>query len=256
MVTPEGHDVTVWAPVLERALRVSFADLTCALVGDHPAQLLVLAAHPDDETLGLGRFASQWARTVGTVTGVVATAGEACLDHVTTRPADIEQRRYDEWIAATDILGFSDRNLLGLPDGGLASVQDQLRVRVCAVLDALAERRSPVVLAAPWRFDPHPDHQAVGRAAVEVARSRNIELIEYPVWMTYWSEPDRIDAAGQQVVVVDQDQAANEAHRAACHCFISQLEPLAPHLTPVVPPAMLAHHHQQLLITTPGRFDG
>ena len=39
----------------------------------------MVSAHPDDETIGLGRLAYAWAQTVGPVVGVLATAGEACV---------------------------------------------------------------------------------------------------------------------------------------------------------------------------------
>ena len=42
------------------------------------------------------------------------------------------------------------------------------------------------LLAAPWRHDGHPDHEAVGRAAAVAARRTDARLVEYPVWMWHW----------------------------------------------------------------------
>ena len=105
-----------------------------------------------------------------------------------------------------------------------------------------------MVLAAPWRHDPHPDHRACGRAAATVAAERGLPLLEFPVWMTYWADPDSIEAADLALIKLTTDVAADLAHRRACAAFVSQLDPLSEDLGPVVPPGMLRHHSQQLLI--------
>jgi len=250
-VTPGGHDVSVWAAVIADAPRLDLAAL-CARAGIHPpAALVMLAAHPDDETIGAGRLASMWARLVGPVIGVVATAGEACVDHVTTRPAEIAAIRMAEWQAATAILGLREGHALGLPDGGLERSHRALMEALHPVVTQVAREGQPVVLAAPWRHDPHPDHRAVGRAAAVVSRLLGVPLMEFGVWMSFWSEPSSVAAAGQHLVVLDHDDRADRDHRAACACFVSQLTPLAPELTAVVPPDMLAHQQRQLLMITP-----
>lgn len=42
-----------------------------------------------------------------------------------------------------------------------------------AITDEVARCRAstglPIVIAAPWRHDPHPDHRAVGEAAAPIA---------------------------------------------------------------------------------------
>jgi LmbE family N-acetylglucosaminyl deacetylase len=250
VVTPGGHDLSVWAPALNEARHVPFTDLAAALSPDRPCTLLVAGAHPDDETLGLGRLAYAWAEQIGPVTGVLASAGEACVDHVAPRPAGIAARRIEEWNAAVSRLGFTDRHLLGLPDGRVSEHEDALVERLTELATA-AGTSGPVVLAAPWRSDPHPDHRAVGRAAARVPAARSVTLIEFPVWMTYWSSPASVAAAGQELLVVQHDPSADLAQREATLAFRSQLQPLAPHLTPVVPAAMLAHQRRQLLLVEP-----
>jgi LmbE family N-acetylglucosaminyl deacetylase len=42
---------------------------------------------------------------------------------------------------------------------------------------------------APWPSDGHPDHDAAGRVAVDVAQSRGVAVLSYLVWMWHWGDP-------------------------------------------------------------------
>ena len=251
VVTPGGNGLDVWAPRIAEAETLSTAALLGRL-GQHlrSATLLVVAAHPDDETLGCGRLMHTWSRR-GRVNAIVATAGEACVDHVTARPPGLADRRLREWNEALDTLGVGWRHHLDFPDGRLAQHESELADQLRARLDSgpASKARESVVLAAPWRHDPHPDHRACGRAAASVAAERGLALLEFPVWMTYWAHPDAIEAADLALIKLTTDVAADLAHRRACVAFVSQLEPLREDLGPVVPSEMLSHHGQQLLIT-------
>ena len=209
---------------------------------------MVIGAHPDDETLGAGRLVSQWYRTLGPVTAVLASDGEACLDHLRPRPDGLAARRREEWLAAVSRLGADAGPTLGLPDGRLDRHEEALASALRDQLDAIAP---PVALAAPTRIDPHPDHRAVGRAAARVAEERGLTLLEYPVWLTFWADP--ADLGQRRLVRVDTDALADADRDRALGCFASQLDPLADDLEPVVPPAMLAHHAEQRLVLAAAR---
>lgn len=245
IVTPGGHDLSVWAPARAAAPRLGVVDLASTLgVPAGPATLLVAGAHPDDETIGLGRLAHHWAVRVGPTVAVVATAGEACVDHVGPRPSGLAERRVAEWHVALDRLGFGDRSVLDLPDGRVAEHETDL----AAALGDAATRHRPAALGAPWRHDPHPDHRAVGRAAARAAEQLGLPLIEFPVWMTYWADPSSVGDAGQALGVVTVDPDDDQAWSDAVDAYESQLEPLGPGLGPVVPAAMLEHQREQLVL--------
>lgn len=247
-VTPGGHVLRVWAAARAAARRLSVADLVGTLgVSAGPATLLVAGAHPDDETLGLGRLAHHWSAQVGPTLAMVATAGEACVDHVGPRPPGLAERRVAEWNVALDRLGFADRWVLDLPDGRVADHETDLAARLTHV----ATQHRPAALAAPWRHDPHPDHRAVGRAAARVAEQLAIPLIEFPVWMTYWSDPASVREAGQELCLVTVNAEDERAWSDAVEAFVSQLEPLRPGLGPVLPSAMLEHQRDQLVLLDP-----
>ena len=250
-ISPPGHDLTVWAETLEAARHLLFAELvqSLQLPPDTPSTLIVVSAHPDDETIGLGRLAYAWATTVGPVVGVLATAGEACLDGVLERPPGIGERRQAEWHDALDQLGVGERYLVGLPDGELAEHESTLVERLHEVAE---DHDHPIVLAGTWHEDPHPDHRAVGRAVRDLGRTRDIPILEYPVWITYWSPPASVVSAGQELLVVSHDEAAERARGNALRAYPSQLAPLSRGVTAVVEPAMLSHQRHQLLLRDPG----
>ena len=242
-VTGGGHDRSVWRDRLEATERWSVADLRALVPGRD--RLLVLSAHPDDESIGAGRLLSAWRRSGGRARAVTATAGEACFDHVGVRPNGLAAERLVEWRAALAALDVEAGTTYGLPDGGLETAEDALVRAVHGSVDDLGGPHG-LVLLAPHPLDPHPDHRAVSRAAAAVGARLGVPVWHFRVWMTYWSAPD-VDLGGR-LVTVDVDDADDRAWEAAVRSFGTQLEPQRPGWGAVVPPAMLAHHDRQLLV--------
>ena len=241
-VTPDGLAPAVWADALTGA-----AVWDPASVGDGP--LLVLSAHPDDETIGFGRSIARWARTSGPVDLLTLTAGEACLDAITrssqfplptnTRAA-IGNLRRDEFTRAGAALGVRSTRCRDLPDSALADFPD----RVVVELDCAVSRSRPVLLAAPWASDPHPDHAVVGAAAAEVAARHSIPLVEYPVWASFWKHPPWDEATSARLSLLPADPVDEDRREAAIRCYPSQYSSFFAGLGPVVPDSMLQHHRR------------
>ncbi|WP_188782244.1 PIG-L family deacetylase, partial [Sinomonas atrocyanea] len=104
--------------------------------------LIVLAAHPDDETLGAGGLIAHAARAGAAVHVIVATDGEASHpDSPTlTRARLAEVRRREVGAAVAALAPSATFRRLGLPDGALADRGPALeRTLVEAVRDALGE---------------------------------------------------------------------------------------------------------------------
>lgn len=245
VVTPPGQGLEVWADRIASAAHRSLDELVTDLGWQQRSRLVVLGAHPDDETLGCGRLIHTWSRR-GRATALTATAGEACVDHVAARPDGLADRRLVEWRRALQRLGAEARPCPRLPDGGLAGHGAELADELHRWLDE--ESAADVVLAAPWRHDPHPDHAACGRVAARVAARRQVPLVEYPVWMTYWTPVSSATAQGLRLITLQSDADADRASRLAREEFVSQVSPLSADLGPVLPPEMLRHHDRQLLI--------
>jgi LmbE family N-acetylglucosaminyl deacetylase len=142
-----------------------------------PAELaamrfVVLAAHPDDETLGAGGLMARLAALGAEVDVLLCTAGEGSHpDSPTTSPDELAQARLAEFAAALAALGLRDRwRFLGLPDRSLGSQADAVAVAVRDAAARLPGRPDRLVLVAPYRSDGHADHDALGAVVAEIAR--------------------------------------------------------------------------------------
>ncbi|GGM82217.1 hypothetical protein GCM10009721_03360 [Terrabacter tumescens] len=174
-------------------------------------RLIVVAAHPDDETLGAGGLIHQTARDGREVVVVLLTDGEGSHPgSPSTSPDDLARLRVEESRAALRRLA-PDGTLqrLGLPDG---SVHDHADAVVTALVDVVGEDGGSTLLVAPWRADGHSDHDAAGRAAAVAAWRTDATLWEYPVWLWHWCEPAQAPWADLQVLPLpDEARAAKDA---------------------------------------------
>lgn len=143
-----------------------------------PAAAVIVAPHPDDEILGLGATL-RWLQQVGAATTLITcTDGEA--SHPRSRritPELLRTRRRHEQARALKILGVSPTHVrLGLPDGGLSDVIDQLAEHV----DGLTPADAAVIV--PWRHDGHPDHHAASVAGLHSVQRTGAALWQVLIW--------------------------------------------------------------------------
>jgi LmbE family N-acetylglucosaminyl deacetylase len=199
--------------------------------------LVVVAPHPDDETLGLGAtIAALVAAGVGVRVITVSDGGATRPGATPQERARAEITRRYELRRATSVLGVPPPVSLGLPDGELADHEG----RVTDLLTEILEDAAPGTwCAATWRGDGHPDHEAVGRAAAEACERTGVTLLEYPVWMWHWASPADPAVPWDRAHSVGVPGWALERKRVAAHCFRSQLEPAHIGAPPVLPPFVL-----------------
>ena len=208
------------------------ADAIRAQPGD---DVLVLAAHPDDETFGLGASVVSLTSAHVRVHVVALTEGEAALDHLGVSVPGLGERRRAEFGLACSELGATTSHVLDLGDGRLMHRQDELD----EILGQLMDTLRPVHVFAPWWRDPHPDHAALGEAALRVGCHSACAITGYLIWALHWMSPDDIPAKRNRMTVFTNDQRARAARRAAAGCYRSQTEPLHPTVEAVLPHAML-----------------
>jgi LmbE family N-acetylglucosaminyl deacetylase len=241
--TGPGTPAQVWSAALSPG-RHAPLDLTGV------RRLVVVAAHPDDESLGTGGLVARAVALGIPVTLVCATDGEGSHpDSPTHTPADLARRRTEEADRAARELGVDDAVLrLGLPDGGVGGHTDFLTT---TLVELVGDGRS-TVLAATWSEDGHPDHEAVGRAAATAARRTEATLWEYAVWFWHWAGPDdpRADRF-RALPLTETDRAAKQRAIAAHTSQVTPLSTLAGDET-LLPPEFLAHFdtpHEWFVVT-------
>ena len=128
--------------------------------------LLVLAPHPDDEVIGCGGLILAHRDADQPVVVAVLTDGR--LGDVGGRHGEgyVELRR-EECRRAALALGGAETLFLDLPDGGLPQALDDGRLLQC--LRGLLSLRSFATVAFPSPYELHPDHRALGIAALLLA---------------------------------------------------------------------------------------
>lgn len=167
---------------LEAAEALPFAPLA-AIIG--PGGVVVLAPHPDDESLGCGGLiaaAQQAGRAVAVV--FVSDGGASHRHSRRFPPAALRALRAAEARAALAALGLPEgaARFLCLPDAAVPDQGPDFELAVAAIL-AAAEATCASALLATWAHDPHCDHQAVHAMAAVAARRRpGLRHLAYPVW--------------------------------------------------------------------------
>jgi LmbE family N-acetylglucosaminyl deacetylase len=193
-----------------------------ALSLDGIEHLVVLAAHPDDESLGAGGLVATAVRHGVRVDIVCATDGEGSHPNSRTHaPEQLAQLRAEEGRRAAEALGVDRVTRLAVPDGDVAAHEEPLTDRVVEIVG----EGPRAVVVAPWRRDGHPDHEAAGRAAATAARRTGVDLWEYPIWYWHWAEPAQ--APWSRMARFELDEHALQAKRAAIRAHASQVAPLS-----------------------------
>lgn len=182
-------------------------------------KVLVIAPHPDDETLGCGGLLALLSG-LGLRPGIViVTDGGAAAAGGISRDALVAIRR-EEALRALEILGLADDQVrfVALRDSELPRPGDPLFEEAAGRL-SVAIRRDIDTVAVTWRDDPSPDHQATWLLLQRALSLLGIapRQLEYPIWA--WNErtlageppfrPWRVDVRA----VRTQKRRAIEAHR-------------------------------------------
>jgi LmbE family N-acetylglucosaminyl deacetylase/2-polyprenyl-3-methyl-5-hydroxy-6-metoxy-1,4-benzoquinol methylase len=219
-----GNEPSAWDTLTAAARRIHFADL--ALSG----RTVVVAPHPDDESLGAGGLVAGLVAAGAEVEVVICSDGAAAEVALPAGVDDLGDCRRDEVRAAVRVLteGQVEPRLLALADGRLAEHHDDLVARLAPLLEGAD------MVVGPWPDDGHPDHRAAGLATRAAAPDPAI-VLEYPVWFWHWATPSAAPDDGW--VALPLSAAARRAKALAIEQHRSQVGGAAPLLTP----SFLAH---------------
>lgn len=171
----------------KRLVRVASSGLVRSLGTDATGKVagrscLVVAPHPDDETLGCGATIARMC-SVGTRVDVVfASGGGLAPRRAGTALGALLETRRNEAFRALRILGIDSSHirLWDFEDGALADHRSALAEALIEVLRVVA----PEQVMVTSTNDRHPDHVAAAWAT-HSAVSRyapRVPVLEYPIW--------------------------------------------------------------------------
>jgi LmbE family N-acetylglucosaminyl deacetylase len=164
--------------------------------------VLVVVAHPDDESFGLGGVLHAFAEGGSRLNVLCFTHGEASTLHGVD--GDLAVIRAEELDAASRRLGVARVELLDYPDGSLAS---QAAAELASHVQRLAHETGAGMLLV---FDHggitgHPDHQAATDAALQAATALDVPVY---AWVIPSSVADTLNRGfGTTFVGRDADHA-------------------------------------------------
>ena len=187
---------------------------------------LAVAAHPDDETFGLGALISQLAAAGASVHILCYTHGEAST--LNENHTDLLRQRAHELRKAGAALGAAEVTLLDYPDGDLAAQPpDELAAHVKAL--ATRHRADGLLAFDDTGITGHPDHRAATAAAVRAGTALALPVL---AWALPADVADRLRAetgqpfAGQAPGSLDFRVPVDRAcQRKAAGLHASQISP-------------------------------
>lgn len=129
---------------------------------------LVVAAHPDDETLGCGGLIAQLRKRGEQVRVVFIAEGSSCRYESLTRHAkdDIDFRTRCS-VKAMDILGVNDYRFYDLPCGRLG---DRPLIDIAKIIEKEISNYEPTTILTHHQNDVHNDHKVIYKAVVQATR--------------------------------------------------------------------------------------
>jgi N-acetylglucosamine malate deacetylase 1 len=172
--------------------------------------VLVIAPHPDDESIGCGGVICLHAARGDCVEIIFLTSGELGLKHLPREQA--WQIRECEAKTAAKILGAEALTFLRLPDWFVTERVEEAAAKVGVLL----RRKTPQIVYLPHAGEWHPDHRAalpVVQTALRADAGPAPTLLTYEVW-TPLSEYD----------LVEDITSSMTSKVRAVRCYRSQLQ--------------------------------
>jgi LmbE family N-acetylglucosaminyl deacetylase len=205
---------------------------------------LVIAPHPDDETLGCGALIARKRNDGQPVHVVFVTDGAASHpDHPGVPPAAIAAIRLQESRRALAVLGVDSCAIyyLNEPDSTLDRMPAARREALVNRLASLLNQVQPDEIFLPCGAEGSSEHEATFRFVIEAIdrTGATADIFEYPVWL--WWNPLKL--LTRLVLTTGRYRAPTENFRAvkqhALAQYRSQLEPLPPQPDPALPRDLL-----------------
>lgn len=155
-----------------------------------PADVLAIAAHPDDCEFGAAGTIARWVREGKSVVYVLCTSGEKGTNDPDLTPAALAAIREAEQRAACAVLGVREAVFLRLPDQGL---EDTDAFRRLLVRQIRRFRPRIVLTSDPYRrYIWHRDHRIVGQVVLDAVFPCARDRLAYPELLAEGLAPHKV----------------------------------------------------------------
>ena len=192
---------------------------------------LVVAPHPDDETLGCGGTIALLRQFRIEVSVLVISDGTMSHPNSKSFPASrLRILRENETLEGVGLLGVTAENVkfLRLKDSKVPVRNAPDFDDAVKLSQNYLKQVNPNTVLIPWRRDPHPDHRAtteILRAAIE-AFPRPPRIIEYLVWTWERAVPEDLPCSEEASAYKINIEAVLHQKQRAINCYRSQVSNL------------------------------
>jgi LmbE family N-acetylglucosaminyl deacetylase len=181
---------------------------------------IVIAPHPDDESLACGGMLAEACRQG--LRGKIVFVSDGVGSHPNSKaypPGRLRSLREEEGKRAGAELGLKPEDMLflRLPDGFVPFEGEEAERAIGAIADCAREIGARSLFVS-WRYDPHCDHEASYQIARAVQRRvRELRLFEYVVWGQTLPPSTEVDPIGGFRIQVDQQALEKKRCAIAAH---------------------------------------
>lgn len=141
----------------------------------HKEKILVIAAHPDDEVLGLGGTIAKYTSAGAEVYLLIVTDGSSSQYRSNERLADILREKEKETADCADLLGIKCVKYGNLPDMKLDIVP---HVEINQVIESAIDQFQPTVVFTHFYGDVNKDHRMVYESTLVACRPTHQQCVK------------------------------------------------------------------------------
>lgn len=146
---------------------------------------LIVAPHPDDESLGCGGLIALLRKYERAVFILVLSDGTQSHPNSKKFPSEkLRDLRENELFNAAAILDVKKENItfFRFRDRQVPDKSSKNFAPAVSRLQQFLATIKPQTIFVPWRRDPHPDHRAAFQL-ITAAKDENYGIYEYPIWL-------------------------------------------------------------------------
>ncbi len=189
---------------------------------------VVIAPHPDDESLGCGGTIALLRQANIPVHVIFVSDGS--MSHPHSKKYPVEKRialRETEATEALQVLGVdsADAIFMRLPDSQVPALHQPGFDEAVALLQHYLQLLQPATLLVPWKRDPHKDHRATWQIvqAALVSYHYPVRVLQYFIWLWERSQPIDLPATEQQLIWKANIETVAALKKAAIMKHVSQV---------------------------------